>query len=58
MTCCAASTGVKRKREQQQTQLAPGEAKEFLTWATEAGAKADKLELAIFDGEALHSQTT
>ena len=56
-TCCAASTGVKRKREPQLNQLAPAEAKEFLTWATEAGAKADKLELAMFDGAALHDQT-
>ena len=56
-TCCAAGTGVKRKREQQQNQLPPTEAKEFLTWATEAGAKADKLELAMFDGETLHSKT-
>ena len=56
-TCCAASTGVKRKRERQQNQLAPAEAQEFLTWAAEAGVKADKLELAMFDGEALHSQT-
>ena len=56
-TCCTASTGVKRKREHQQIQLAPAEAEEFLTWATEAGAKADKLELAMFDGEALRAAT-